>query len=342
MKTNYNVTGAERKALVQTISDHLGEKAKYRGMPSCAYLIGDFTVTKDGTLEFDDCTNSEIVEGLYEAIATAGFAFEEPAESATAYETADLAPLRTLAQEGLLKGWEEPVEESPAAAAEAATVAEEAVTEAQEDNGVGDGTETQEAVSETQVEPAENNTPDALTITLPLSGHTANSLRNLVSMIYSRGALLSKATGGSFGCTPAQVEALKDCITVESVREKISPDLIGLTITDDSITFTFPATDDAEKVQAFTQLSAQMNKAAKAAKRVMAKKTDTANEKYIFRIWLLALGMGGDEFKTARRVLLAPLSGNAAFKDAAMEQRWKEKQAAKRAFSLAAEETTTE
>ena len=85
-----------------------------------------------------------------------------------------------------------------------------------------------------------------------------------------------------------------------------------------------------------------MNKAAKAAKRVMAKKTDTANEKYIFRIWLLALGMGGDEFKTARRVLLAPLSGNAAFKDAAMEQRWKEKQAAKRAFSLAAEETTTE
>jgi hypothetical protein len=52
--------------------------------------------------------------------------------------------------------------------------------------------------------------------------------------------------------------------------------------------------------------------------------------------------MGGDEFKTARRILLAPLSGNAAFKNEAMEQRWKEKQAAKRAFSPAAEETTTE
>ena len=293
----------ERKAAAARLAELIGERAVYTKMPRCAYEVGPFAIERDGSI--------------------------------TVSESTDLAPLRTLAQEGLLEGWEEPVKESAAATAEA-------VTEAQEDNGIGDGTEAQEAASETQVEPAENNTPDALTISLPLTGHTVNSLRNLVTMIYSRGALLSKATGGSFGCTPTQVEALKDCITVESVREKISPDLIGLTITDDSITFTFPATDDAEKVQAFTQLSAQMNKAAKAAKRVMAKKTDTANEKYIFRIWLLALGMGGDEFKTARRVLLAPLSGNAAFKDAAMEQRWKEKQAAKRAFSLAAEETTTE
>jgi len=293
----------ERKAAAARLAELIGERAVYTKMPRCAYEVGPFAIERDGSIMVSEST--------------------------------DLAPLRTLAQEGLLEGWEEPVKESAAATAEA-------VTEAQEDNGIGDGTEAQEAASETQVEPAENNTPDALTISLPLTGHTVNSLRNLVTMIYSRGALLSKATGGSFGCTPAQVEALKDCITVESVREKISPDLIGLTITDDSITFTFPATDDAEKVQAFTQLSAQMNKAAKAAKRVMAKKTDTANEKYIFRIWLLALGMGGDEFKTARRVLLAPLSGNAAFKDAAMEQRWKEKQAAKRAFSLAAEETTTE
>ena len=73
-----------------------------------------------------------------------------------------------------------------------------------------------------------------------------------------------------------------------------------------------------------------MNRLAKEQKRTQAKVVDTTNEKYIFRIWLLALGMGGDEFKTARRVLLAPLSGNAAFKDQAMEERWKAKQAAKR------------
>jgi hypothetical protein len=74
-----------------------------------------------------------------------------------------------------------------------------------------------------------------------------------------------------------------------------------------------------------------MNKLAKEQKRTMAKTVDATNEKYIFRIWLLALGMGGDEFKTARRVLLHPLTGSAAFKDQAMEDRWKAKQAAKRA-----------
>ena len=92
-----------------------------------------------------------------------------------------------------------------------------------------------------------------------------------------------------------------------------------------------------------------MNMAAKEHKRIQAKPVGTTNEKYIFRIWLLSLGMGGEEFKTARRILLAPLSGSAAFKDDAMEQRWKEKQAAKRdalrmarAASQSNEDETTE
>lgn len=162
-------------------------------------------------------------------------------------------------------------------------------------------------------------------------------------MIYSRGSLISKATGGRFACPLEQVDALKDCLTVESVRERITPDLIGLTITPDAITFTgFPLSDDPEKVQTFTQFAAQMNRLAKEQKHTQAKSVDTTNEKYIFRIWLLALGMGGDEFKTARRVLLAPLSGNAAFKDQAMENRWKEKQAAKRATARAYTSATEE
>ena len=127
------------------------------------------------------------------------------------------------------------------------------------------------------------------------------------------------------------MDALKDCLTVENVITRLTPDLIGLTITTDTITFTgFPLPDDPEKVQAFTQFAAQMNRLAKEQKRTQSKTVDATNEKYIFRIWLLALGMGGDEFKTARRVLLDPLSGNAAFKDQAMEERWKAKQAAKR------------
>ena len=59
-------------------------------------------------------------------------------------------------------------------------------------------------------------------------------------------------------------------------------------------------------------------------------------KRYSFRIWLLAFDMGNDEFKKACRVLLHPLSGNAAFKDQAMEDRWKEKQTVKREMLKAA------
>jgi len=274
----------ERKAAAARLAELIGERAVYTKMPRCAYEVGPFAIERDGAV--------------------------------TASESADLAKLRTLAQEGLLEGWEEPSEETVETTAEPAT--------------------------EAQDEPAEDAAPDALTISLPLTGHTANSLRNLVTMIYSRGSLISKETGGHFTCPLEQVEALKDCLTVESVRERITPDLIGLTITDEAITFTgFPLSHDPEKIQAYTQLAAQMNRLAKEQKRTQAKAVDTTNEKYIFRIWLLALGMGGDEFKITRRVLLAPLTGNAAFKDQAMEQRWKEKQVAKRAYTSVAEEATT-
>lgn len=62
MKVRYNVTGGKRKALVKVISDTTGAKAVYKFMPTCNYEIDYFTVTKDGTLEFDDRADSEEVE----------------------------------------------------------------------------------------------------------------------------------------------------------------------------------------------------------------------------------------------------------------------------------------
>ena len=78
MKTNFNVTGSERKRLVRTIAASTGETAKYLGMPSMAYEIGPFTVSCSGELEFSDRTDTEVVEKLYEDIAAEGFEFEAP------------------------------------------------------------------------------------------------------------------------------------------------------------------------------------------------------------------------------------------------------------------------
>lgn len=73
MQVKYNVTGARRKELVKVIADTTGAKAEYKFMPTCNYEIDYFTVTKDGSLLFDDRADSEEVEQVLEAIAAAGF-----------------------------------------------------------------------------------------------------------------------------------------------------------------------------------------------------------------------------------------------------------------------------
>jgi len=57
--------------------------------------------------------------------------------------------------------------------------------------------------------------------------------------------------------------------------------------------------------------------AAKAQKRVTAVERTVENEKYVFRCFLLKLGFIGDDYKTARKILLARLEGNSAFKQKA-------------------------
>lgn len=76
MKVRYNVTGQRRKDLVKVIEGTTGAKAVYKFMPTCNYEIDYFTVTKDGTLEFDDRADTEEVEQMLEAIAAAGFECE--------------------------------------------------------------------------------------------------------------------------------------------------------------------------------------------------------------------------------------------------------------------------
>ena len=76
MEIRYNVTGARRKELVKIISGITRARAEYQYMPTCNYKIGYFTVTRDGTLCFDDHTDRAENERVLEAIAVAGFECE--------------------------------------------------------------------------------------------------------------------------------------------------------------------------------------------------------------------------------------------------------------------------
>ena len=91
MKIKYNAAGTRRKELVKVIADTTGVQARYMGMPTAAYEIDYFTVTKDGELIFDDRADSEEIEHLLEAIANAGFECEpQDGEESEDGETSEL------------------------------------------------------------------------------------------------------------------------------------------------------------------------------------------------------------------------------------------------------------
>ena len=72
MELNFNVTGAKRKELVSEIARIDGSKKEYLGVPSCAYQVGDFHISKDGVVSADE----EKLMDILETLMVAGF---EPA-----------------------------------------------------------------------------------------------------------------------------------------------------------------------------------------------------------------------------------------------------------------------
>lgn len=64
MKLSYNVTGAERKALVVAISQVLNAQAKYLGAPTFAYEVGGYHIGKNGTVTGPD--NLDLEDALHQ------------------------------------------------------------------------------------------------------------------------------------------------------------------------------------------------------------------------------------------------------------------------------------
>ena len=155
MEIRYNVTGDKRKALVKVISDTTGARAVYKFMPTCNYEIDYFTVTKDGTLLFDDRSDTEEVEKVLEAIAAAGFDCEPAGTEADSPKEAE--------QDAPAAETEEPAQEAGEAATE------------------GDN--------------AEEGGQAGLTVSLPLDGFSAEALDRLRKLVGCKATLIKKALG---------------------------------------------------------------------------------------------------------------------------------------------------
>ena len=89
MVVKYNVTGAERKRLVAALSNLMGVKAKYLGMPSMAYEVSDFIIDKNGNLELSDKANRTEIERVARHLASEGFIAEEEISATEGRQTAD-------------------------------------------------------------------------------------------------------------------------------------------------------------------------------------------------------------------------------------------------------------
>ena len=92
----------------------------------------------------------------------------------------------------------------------------------------------------------------------------------------------------------------------------------------------FNGTLHAGKIKAYIQFCLAIGAQALNQNCASRRKTQTTNEKYIFRTWLLRLGLNGDEFATARQHLLKNLPGCIAWRDPAQAEAQKERLRQKR------------
>lgn len=88
MVLHFNVKGESRKAMVKAIEKEIGGKARYLGVPSCAYEIGNYTVGRNGELEFGDFDDIDEVAPIVDACVMAtGITPAEWEENRDAEET---------------------------------------------------------------------------------------------------------------------------------------------------------------------------------------------------------------------------------------------------------------
>lgn len=299
---------ADRKILANRMEELTGIHPYYTRAPLYAYDIGNYTIDRDGNL------------------------LVEP-------ENVDAELLTTLLNEGLIRGGEsiESTDDQPEDTEPTENLADESVAEEEPDGATEDEPDAEESESEDQPE----EVPLDLELAFPTSQHNGVSLRNLVNLIYSRGRLISKATGGHFHVETDLVETLRDdsCTytvanfieALKSYEAQCGTAMEGLVITEEKVSFTgFPTASDYDHLTAFGHLAILMNQQAISQKRIQAKDVNDENEKYALRTWLLRLGMNGPDFKETRKILMENLSGHAAFRTDEEAQKFLAREKAKR------------
>jgi hypothetical protein len=88
-------------------------------------------------------------------------------------------------------------------------------------------------------------------------------------------------------------------------------------INDKTVEFPWFEAENADDTEAYIQFISKLCEFAKNQKRVNSKIDESENEKYAMRCFLIRIGMVGEDYKIARKVILRNLKGSSAFKNKA-------------------------
>lgn len=129
--------------------------------------------------------------------------------------------------------------------------------------------------------------PEALTISMPRDFFTEQSMNNLLQLIANKETLMKHALN-------AESLAINEC--------------------EETIEFPWFTVEKDGDGDAYAKFITMFCEFAKNLQRVVNKPDTSDNEKYAFRCFLLRLGMIGEDYKAARKVLLRNLTGSSAFR----------------------------
>ena len=163
-----------------------------------------------------------------------------------------------------------------------------------------------------------------------LEGFSPAMLRNLLNMLASKEKLITAALAleqpmiGAHLAEEIEVRKIGDVdgfISVWHELEQGRAPGVKLNAATRTLRLEMPKQAPTEKeMEAFSVLMVFMVNFAKSIKSASRKPAQHENPKFAFRTWLTRLGMNGDEYKAVRKVLLAKLAGNSAFRSPKREE----------------------
>ena len=302
MTINCNVTGNERKRLAQVLGEILSIEPVYMKAPTFAYVLGNYTIDKDGAISCPESAMPVAVAQIVAKLSDEGFTPEiKESEPAFADESAeDTAPAEIPAETPDVAPEAKPEaqpEEDETEATEGEQMPDVAASEedapAEADQSNEEAPVNEDRADDIQDDPSESGTSaeaddTKLTISIPRAKLPDDALMRLRAIVSNKEDLFKRAL-------------LADALSIEVTDEEISFPW-----------FTLSGIDG--EAEAYAQFITYLCKMAVDQKRVQDKPYDGDNDRFAMRIFMVRMGMKGKQFDLARKLMRKHLTGNSGWR----------------------------